>query len=118
MVSSNSRRGAYLGTVVDRTWWKRYRARGFFARGNGELWMDEDGLHFRRLLTRHPLSIAWREMTGVQLGRWHAGRWAMGRPVLKLDFARDGKALCAGFLLSGDWGRMRELARDLERRIA
>ena len=27
--------GAYLGTELDETWWKRYRKDGFFARGNG-----------------------------------------------------------------------------------
>jgi hypothetical protein len=25
----------YVGTEVDGRWWKRYRAAGFFARGNG-----------------------------------------------------------------------------------
>jgi hypothetical protein len=110
-------RGSYLGTEIAGKWWRRYRARGFFSRGNGELWLDEEGLHFRRLLTRSPLDIAWREISGIRLGRWHSGRWAAGQPVLKLDFERDGKQLSAGFVLARDWQQMEELADELRGRI-
>ena len=111
-------RGSYLGTEIAGRWWRRYRARGFFSRGNGELWLDDEGFHFRRLLTRSPLDIAWREMTRVRLGRWHAGRWAAGRPVLKVDFERDGRQLSAGFVLPGERQRIEELADELRGRIA
>jgi len=111
-------RGTYLGTEVAGRWWWRYLARGFFSRGNGELWLDDEGFHFRRLLTRSPLDIGWREMTRIRLGRWHAGRWAAGRAVLKVDFERDGRQLSAGFVLPGDRQRMEELADELRVRIA
>ena len=56
-----NKKGNYLGTEVDGRWWRRYRAPTFFARGNGELWLDEDGLHFLRRMTKTPLSISWSE---------------------------------------------------------
>jgi len=28
--------GLYMGTVIDRKWWKRYTKDGYFARGNGQ----------------------------------------------------------------------------------
>jgi hypothetical protein len=107
------RQGSYLGTEVDGKWWRRYRGTGFFARGNGELWTDEAGLHFRKALTRAPLSIAWDEMTAVRLGKWHCGRSGHGRPLLKVDFGRDGKSLTAGFDLGGDRQEMEQFAEEL-----
>ena len=112
------RRGNYYGTEVDGKWWKRYRGSGFFARGNGELWMDDAGLHFRKTLSRAPLSILWEEMTAVGLGRWHCGRPAVGRPLLKVDFARDGRALSAGFSLSGDREEMEDLVDQLSEKLS
>jgi hypothetical protein len=110
-------RGSYLGTEVAGRWWRRYWARGFFARGSGELWFDDEGLHFRRLLSRSPLDIAWHEISAIRLGRWHAGCWAAGRPVLKVDFRRDDSQLSAGFVLSRGWQQMEELADELRGRI-
>ena len=117
------KKGNYLGTEIDETWWKRYRAPGFFARGSGEFWMDETGVHFRRLLTRAPLTITWSEMTGAKLGTWHAGQWVLGRPFLKIGFTRDGRDLSAGFCFSrgkdrGDWRVTEQLAEDLNLKIA
>ena len=53
------RKGNYFGTVIDGKWWKRYRASGYFARGNGEFWLDDTGVHFRKLLTKTPSTIGW-----------------------------------------------------------
>ena len=113
-----TKKGSYLGTELGGSWWRRYRSHGFFARGNGELWLDSEGLHFRKYLTRTPLSISWQEMTGARLGTWHAGAWGASRPVLKIDFERDGLTLSAGFILSKSWQAMEQLAADLRRRIA
>jgi hypothetical protein len=113
----NTSKGYYFGTEVDGRWWKRYRGKAFFARGNGEFWFDEQGLHFRKLLTTTPLSIPFSEMKGVRLGRWHAGKWGGGRPVLKIDFGRSGEALTAGFLLAKEWDRMESFASDLRAKI-
>ncbi len=112
------KKGNYLGTEVDGSWWKRHRGKAFFARGNGELWMDDSGIHFRKLLTSQPLSIRWDEMTGARLGTWHAGRWIGGRPILKVDFVRDAQPLSAGFYLSADQVEMEQLSQDLASRIA
>lgn len=112
------KQGGYFGTEVDGKWWKRYKGRAFFARGNGEFWMDDDGIHFRKLLTERPLTIRWHEMTDADLSRTHAGRWATGRPILQVMFQRDGHDLVAGFLLSRNWDDMEELASDLRRKIA
>ena len=117
------KKGNYLGTEIDGSWWKRYRAAGFFARGSGEFWMDETGIGFRRLLTEAPLTIPWGDITGARLGTWHAGQWVLGRPILKVDFRRGGRPLCAGFCLSrgrhrDDRQRMEQLVADLNRKLA
>ena len=108
------KKGNYFGTEIDGTWWRRYRAPTFFARGNGEFSMDEAGIHFRKTLTSEPLTIAWDEARSATLGKSHAGRWALGRPVLKIGFERGGQSLCAGFFLSSDWAEMGQLADDLQ----
>ena len=111
------KQGNYFGTEVDGKWWRRYRGAGFFARGNGELWIDEEGLHFCKTLTASPLTISWDEITAVRLAKWHAGRSALGRPVLKVEFQRDGRDLTAGFYLSRNWDEMGQLVEDLSRRM-
>ena len=107
------KKGNYFGTEIDGKWWRRYRGPAFFARGNGEFSMDEEGIHFLKKLTSSPLTIRWDEATGATLGKGHAGRWAMGRPVLKIAFQRDGEDLEAGFFLSSDWTEMERLAADI-----
>ena len=111
-------RGSYFGTEIDGKWWRRYKGPGFFTRGTGEFWMSEEGLHFRRLLTDVPLSIRFDEITAVRLGTWHCGRWGHGRPVLKVDFVRDGRKLSAGFYLSADREEMERLVEDLAQRMS
>jgi len=114
---THRKKGSYFGTEIDRSWYKRFRGDGFFARGNGELWLEQDGLYFLRMLTKKPLEVRWEEMAGVRLGRWHAGRWGAGRPVLKIDFRRDGRELSAGFLLSSSWPEMEAFTNDLGHKI-
>jgi hypothetical protein len=84
------KKGNYVGTEIDGSWWKRCRGAAFFARGNGEFRLDDEGIHSLRNLTKTPLVIAWGEMSEATLGTWHAGRWIRGRPILKVRFARDG----------------------------
>lgn len=112
------KQGNYFGTEINGKWWKRYREPGFFARGNGEFDLDATGISFRKKLTREPLIIAWTEISAAGLGKWHAGRWAMGHPVLRVEFVRDDQSLCAGFLLSRDWSEMERLAADITKRAA
>lgn len=80
--------------------------------------LDTTGIRFRRKLTQDPMVIAWNEISAAGLGKWQAGRWAMGHPLLRVDFARDGRALCAGFLLSRDWEKMVQLGSHIAERAA
>lgn len=112
-------KGNYFGTVRDGKWWRRYYARGFFARGNGELELNDEGIKFTRTLTRNPLTIRWDEAHHAALGQAHAGRSGLGRPILKIDFERAGATgLSAGFFLSADWDEMERFVGFLNRRIA
>ena len=112
------KKGNYFGTEIGGKWWRRYRASTFFARGNGEFWFDEEGIHFLRAMTKKPLTIEWPEVGSATLGRAHAGRWAMGRPVLKIAFSRDGEELVAGFYLSREWDDMSKLADNLNAKVS
>ena len=100
MTGPERRKGAYLGTEVDRSWWRRFRKDGFFMRGSGVWWLDAEGLYFLRTLTKEPLFIPFSEMRGLREGTWHAGKWLAGTPVVKLDWERNGQNLCAGFVVS------------------
>ena len=93
--------GHYLGTVIDGKWWKRYRRGGFFARGNGEYWLTDDGFCFLRYLTRTPLVIPFARVVGVEIGKSHAGRWIPGPGgILRLCWEKEGQKLSSGFIVS------------------
>jgi hypothetical protein len=112
-------RGHYLGTEIEGKWWRRYMRDGFFARGNGEYWYDERAFYFRRYLTRDPLVIPFRRVSEVQVGRWHAGRWAWGTLIVKLIWKKDDLSLSSGFVLSRGESQTRQLLiEDLERRLS
>jgi hypothetical protein len=106
----NPSKGHYLGTVVNGKWWKRHRRDGMFARGNGEWWIEGGGLYFRRYLTREPIVIALDRVASVEIGTWHAGRWAGGRPVIKLTWEQEGRLLTAGFVFVGTLEEARVLS--------
>jgi hypothetical protein len=112
------KRGHYLGTEIEGKWWRRYMRDGFWARGNGEYWYDEGAFYFRRYLTRDPLSIPLSRLREVQLGRWHAGRWAWGAPIVKLIWEHDGLSLISGFVLSREESQAQQMVQDLERQVA
>lgn len=110
--------GNYLGTEVDERWYKRYRKNGFFARGSGEWWFEEDGLHFRRFLTRQPLVVPFQLVQQVKLGSWHAGKWVIVKRVIKLVWEKDGQTLSSGFMLARSQENTERLKADLELRIS
>ncbi len=112
------KQGHYFGTEIDGKWWRRYRAPGFFARGNGEFDLDVIGIHFKRKLAKELLHIGWDEITSTDVGKWHAGQWGGRRPVLKVSFHRDGLALTAGFTLSTAWPEVEKLATDIQSKAA
>jgi len=112
----HKRVGAYLGTEIDETWWKRYRKDGFFARGNGEYWLEDDGLYFRRYLTKKPITIPYTDIAKIRLGKWHAGQWRMGKPIVKIVWHKDGLRLSSGFFVSRSLPETLNLKEELERR--
>jgi len=117
-MATDRKKGNYLGTDIDGKWWKRHRADGMLSRGNGELWMDAEGIHFHRLLLKQDILIRWDAMTGFSLGKWHAGKWLAGYPVLKVHWEKDGTSLCSGFFLVKDWDEARQFVADLTAKIA
>ena len=93
--------GHYYGTELDGIWWKRFLKMGFFARGLGQYWLDQSGFNFRRYLLPHQLQIPFRSIAGVRLGKWHAGKWAAGRPVLKIEWHEGEQRMISGFTIMG-----------------
>lgn len=110
------RRGHYLGTEIGGKWWRRYRGEGFFARGNGEWWYDDEYFHFRRYLTKQPISIPRRQIFAIDTGNWHAGRWAGGLVILKIMWKNGDLRLSSGFVVSKEKGDAMKLADDLLKR--
>lgn len=98
------RRGHYLGTEIDQKWWRRYVKGGFFARGTGEYWFDKTAFYFHRHLTDAPIVIEFKDVIGVRIGKWHSGKWAGGKPVVKLLWEKGSEQLCSGYVLSSDQG--------------
>lgn len=90
-------KGLYVGTEIDGRWWKRYRAPGFFARGNGSYWFAEGELRFDRALTKELTRIPLAKVTEVTVGTWHAGKWLAGKPIVKVGWEADGEQLSSGF---------------------
>lgn len=117
-MSTDKKKGSYLGTEIDRKWWKRYKKDNLFARGNGEFWMDAEGMHFHRYLLKNDVFIPWSAMTGFDTGKWHAGKWLVGRPALKVLWEKDNQKLCSGFYLGGNWDETRQFITDLQQNIS
>lgn len=107
------RSGYYFGTEVDGRWWHRGHGDALFARGNGEFWHDDEALYFLRYLTLKPLAIPFKQVTGLSIGKWHAGRWGVGRPVIKVHWRRGEQNLSSGFTLAKDPEEVRSLVQEL-----
>ena len=110
--------GHYLGTEIDETWWKRYRQDGFFARGNGHYWFEDKAFRFLRTLTSKPIAIPYERMRSFKVSTWHAGRWSMGQPIVKILWNRDGRDLSSGFVLSKTPAEAQAVIGELEKRAA
>ncbi len=111
--------GHYLGTVIDAKWWKRYRRKGFFARGNGVYWFEAGAFFFLRHLARQPLVIPCALIDEVKIGNSHAGRWVPGRGgLIKLFWESDGRKLVSGFIVSRDRRQTEALAEIIAQRLA
>ena len=112
------RRGTYLGTEVDEKWWKRYTRGGYFARGSGEYWFDEEAFYFRRYLTQDPIAIPFAKARAAKAGTWHAGQWFWGKQIVKLLWEDQGQSLSSGFVLSYQKDEALRLLDELRKRLS
>jgi len=97
-----TKNGLYYGTTKGKSWWRRYKQGGWFSRGNAEIWIDPDGVHFRRYLTKETKTIPLKAIREITVGRWHAGKWT-GAPVIKITWQEGDLELISGFSIS--WKR-------------
>jgi hypothetical protein len=96
-VSASRAKALYVGTEVSGKWWKRHRAPGFSAKGNGTYRFEDDELVFDRYLTRELTRIPVAKVTGVTVGTWHAGTWQAGKPIVKVAWEDAGERRSSGF---------------------
>jgi hypothetical protein len=113
----DKRSGHYLGTEINVKWWKRYAGEGFFARGNCEYWCDDEAFHFLRYLSREPIKIPFDKVARLRIGTWHCGRWAWGKPIVKIYWQQQGESLCSGFTLAGGEDEARGLLNSIGERL-
>ncbi len=113
----DKKKAHYLGTECDGKWWKRYREGRFFARGIGEFWQNKEGLYFLKSLTKEPFFIPFNQIIAVKTGKWHAGRWAAGKDVIKILWQRQGQSLCSGFVFPRGKEEARRFKTELEQKI-
>jgi hypothetical protein len=93
--------GYYYGTEKGGSWWKRYMKEGWFSRGNSEVWVTNEGIYFRRYLTKAIMHIPSGKIAEITLGKWHAGKWS-GAPVIKVAWRDERLELESGFSISWD----------------
>jgi len=110
--------GKYFGTEIDEKCWRRYTKERMFARGNGTFSYDDQKISFLRLLTRVPIVIQFDTIVQVKIGKWHAGQWGAGRPILKVVWKKGDQLLSSGFSISGKQEEMNELLSRLNSAIA
>jgi len=97
-----TKNGLYYGTTKGKSWWRRYTREGWLSRGNAEIWIDSEGFHFHRYLTKETKTIPLKAVREVAVGRWHAGKWT-GAPVIKITWKEGEMELVSGFSIS--WKR-------------
>ncbi len=110
--------GLYLGTEISEKWWKRYSKNRLLARGNGTFWHDDQAFYFLRYLTREPITIPFKDIVEFKTGKWHAGRWCFGYPILKIIWLRDGLKLSSGFFISKNSEDIEKIISELEAKRA
>lgn len=105
--------GKYFGTEIDKKWWKRYTKNKMLARGNGTFSYDEQSISFLRLLTSTPIVIESEQIIEIQIGKWHAGQWGSGKPILKIMWKKGNQLLSSGFSVKTESGAIKELVSEL-----
>ncbi len=110
----NERKGLYVGTEINEKWWRRYKKDNLFARGNGIYWYDEKAFYFQRYLTEEPIIIPLKSIVEFKTGKWHAGIWGCGSPILKIVWTKDGLKLSSGFILSKNTEESKNIVSELK----
>jgi hypothetical protein len=111
------KKGLYLGTEINEKWFRRYTRDNLFTRGNGEYWLDEQGLYFLRYLTSAPVVFLFNMIKEVKIGSWHCGKWCLGGSIVKIVWEKDGLRLSSGFLVPGAKEAALNLKQVLESKI-
>jgi len=91
--------GHYMGTEINEKWWYRYAESGFFARGKGEFWIENDSFFFQKYLINSIIEIPFEKVKELKTGTWHAGQWSANKPILKILWVEEETILSSGFLL-------------------
>jgi hypothetical protein len=116
MADPEKKKGHYLGTEIEETWWRRYTADRFLARGLGEYWLDAANFYFHRYFIDSPIVIPLDSLLAVKTGKWHSGHWAAGADVVKVIWLKDGSRLSSGFVLVDD-GETKAFIDELKKHL-
>jgi hypothetical protein len=97
-------------------WWRPFFARGWMMRANCALWLDGEGLHFRRHLTRFVATVPWTEVADATAG----GKWWGARPLfvpsLLVRWRRRGSEVESCFAVSHERDEVEDWARAIRGR--
>lgn len=110
-------KGKYYGTEINRRWWKRFRQKPFFARGNGVLLVSDESLSFSRKLLAEPIVIPFSKITEITSGTWHAGQWGGKQTIIKIVWNNDNLQLCSGISIEIPNDEVQILLERLQHRL-
>ena len=105
--------GKYYGTEINEKWWRRYTKDKMLARGNGLFSYTDASISFLRHLTKVPIDIKFSDIVEFKTGKWHAGQWGAGRPIIKVIWKRNNLMLSSGFSMAIDATQMNVLLGEL-----
>ena len=117
-LNKKEKTGLYLGTEIEEKWWKRYRKDKLFARGNGKYWNDDQAFYFLRYFTKEPITIPFKNIIEFKIGKWHAGKWCFGYPILKIIWLKEDLKLSSGFLILKNKEKIMDFISNLEKQIS
>ena len=105
-------RSAYMGSTIDGTSGvlgipRRYREDGLLLRGNGTLFLTDEGLRFDYLGIDRELTIPMEVVTDAEVAEAHGGRRPLGMQVLVVHWRHKGRVLASGFAMGEDAGLWR-----------
>jgi hypothetical protein len=107
----------YVGTR-HLSWWRPFFARGWMMRANCSLWLDDEGLHFHRHLTRMHVTLPWADVVNAKVG----GKWWGTRPLLVpsllVVWRRRGAEVESCFAVSHQLEDVEDWASAIRRRAA